>query len=111
MSLRDCFEQAVTACVEQGIRFAVAGGFAADLYRSEPRMTMDVDLAIVADDGEARARQLLTGLGYRAAVARKADLAGGPLFAIKAKNRVAGYRLQVTGCRLQVEGCRLKVAG
>lgn len=47
---------------------------------------MDVDLAILADEGERLAEQLLKSLGLGAAVARKADLAGGPLFAIKARN-------------------------
>ena len=89
MLLRELFERAVSACREKGIPFAVAGGLAADLYRAEPRTTMDVDLAILADESEALAEQLLKSIGFGTAVARKADLAGGPLFAIKAKNTPA----------------------
>lgn len=89
MFLSELFERAVSACRARGIGFAVAGGLAADLYRAEPRTTMDVDLAIVADESEQQARQLLERLGFGATVAWKADLAGGSLFAIKAKKTPA----------------------
>jgi hypothetical protein len=67
--------------------FAVAGGFAAGLYRLEPRLTMDVDLVILAAaDGVETAMDVIEALGLKARIARKADLAGGPLFAIRRGN-------------------------
>lgn len=86
MLLSEIFEQAVSACRAKGIRFAVAGGLAADLYRAEPRTTMDVDLAILEDESERQATRLLESFGFGTAVGRKGDLAGGPLFAVKARN-------------------------
>lgn len=85
MSLRDLFQGAVRELRARNITFAVAGGFAADLYRREPRLTMDVDLAILACPDEA-AVAVIEAIGLQAGVAREADLAGGPLFAIRQKN-------------------------
>ena len=89
MSLKSLFSAAVKALRQADVPFAVAGGFAAELYRAEPRLTMDIDLAILSDESEARAREVLESIGLHAGVSRKADLDGGPLFAIKAKNTPA----------------------
>ena len=87
MSLESLFRDAVTALRQHDVRFAVAGGMAADLYRQEPRLTMDVDLAIVAPSHELKlARTVLKAVGLEPAVAREADLAGAPLFAIRRKS-------------------------
>ena len=87
MSLDTLFRNAVKALRERNIMFAVAGGLAADLYRLEPRLTMDVDLAIVTKSRELKtAKDVLESLGLSPGVAREADLAGGPLFAIRRKS-------------------------
>lgn len=87
MKLFDLFPKAVQRLREREIPFAVAGGFAAGLYRNEPRVTMDVDLCIALDrDAETIAKKILTELHLIPGTIRAADLAGGPLFAIKRKN-------------------------
>jgi len=86
MSLSEQFRKAVEVLESARIPYAVAGGFAADLYRQEPRLTMDVDFVIgVESDALGVAVRLLADLGLKAGILRKADLAGGPLFAIKRK--------------------------
>jgi len=87
MSLEQLFKAAVRELRERNILFAVAGGLAADLYRSEPRLTMDVDLVILTGgNGVEIAVSVLKTLGLQAGVARAADLAGGPLFAIRRRD-------------------------
>ena len=87
MSLKSLFKAAVAELRKQHVSFAVAGGFAADLYRLEPRLTMDVDLVILIDDKAMEtAKAVVEAIGLRAGILRRADLAGGPLFAIKRKS-------------------------
>ncbi|MEI7880479.1 MAG: hypothetical protein WCI95_06355 [bacterium] len=87
MSLEKLFIAAVREMRERNIIFAVAGGLAADLYRREPRLTMDVDLVILTEgSGTEIAISVLKTLGLQAGIARAADLAGGPLFAIRRRN-------------------------
>jgi hypothetical protein len=84
MTLENLFKGAVDALRQRGIAFAVAGGFAMDLYRREPRLTMDVDLAIPTPGDDVKtAIAIVESLGLRAGLVREADLAGGPLFAIR----------------------------
>ena len=69
------------------LSYAIAGGMAASVYRDEERLTKDVDFVISGGgDLKTLARQMLDELGLKAMPARKADLDGGPLFAIKKKN-------------------------
>lgn len=87
MNLDKLFQSAVAELRRRKVSFAVAGGFAADLYRREPRLTMDVDLVIVSETrGVQTATEIIRSLGLQAGIAREADLAGGPLFAIRRKN-------------------------
>lgn len=87
MSLESLFKDAVHQLEIQKIPFAVAGGLAASLYRQEPRMTMDVDLVIMAESGgTAAAVSVLQAIGLETGIALKADLAGGAMFAIRRKN-------------------------
>jgi len=87
VSLKSLFKSAVKELRERKITFAVAGGFAADLYRHEPRLTMDVDLVILVDKNAVKtASEIIESLGLRAGIVRRADLAGGPMFAIKRKS-------------------------
>ena len=83
MSLEELFQQTVAELRRRRVTFAVAGGFAASLYRREPRVTMDVDLAIATDNALEIATAVIETVGLTAAIAREADLAGGPLFAIR----------------------------
>jgi hypothetical protein len=84
MALERLFRAAVRELRERKILFAVAGGFAADLYRNAPRLTADVDLVILTEShGMETAIEVIEALGLQAGVARKADLAGGPMFAIR----------------------------
>jgi hypothetical protein len=87
MTLEKLFKQAADALRERGVPFAVAGGFAMDLYRGEPRLTIDVDLAILAGkEGVQVATSVVESLGLRAEITREADLAGGPMFAKRRKS-------------------------
>lgn len=87
MSLKSLFKAAVAELRKQRVPFAVAGGFAADLYRLEPRLTMDVDLVILVDDRAMEtAKAVIEAIGLRPGIIRRADLAGGPMFAIKRKS-------------------------
>ncbi|MDT8389633.1 MAG: nucleotidyl transferase AbiEii/AbiGii toxin family protein [Lentisphaeria bacterium] len=86
MSLKTLFESAVKEVRRRRIPFAVAGGFACNLYRQEMRLTMDVDLVILADgSAEAEAVAVVSALGLQPRTVRRADLAGGPLFAIRSQ--------------------------
>lgn len=87
MSLKSLFKAVVAELKKREIPFAVAGGFAADLYRREPRLTMDVDVVIMVDKrGTETAAEILRHIGLKPGVVRTADLAGGPMFAIKRKS-------------------------
>jgi hypothetical protein len=85
--LDELFRKAVELLRAKGVLFAVSGGFAADLYRAEHRVTQDIDLSImVGEHPEEVASEILRALGLHPAIARKADLEGGPLFAIRRRN-------------------------
>jgi hypothetical protein len=87
MSLEKLFKAAVAEMRARDIPFAVAGGLAADLYRGEPRLTMDVDLVILAESRSMEmAVSVVKALGLQAGIIRRADFAGGPLFAIRKRN-------------------------
>jgi len=87
VSLKSLFKSAVAELRSRKITFAVAGGFAADLYRQQPRLTMDVDLVIFTDTEAVHAAiSVVNALGLNAGIVRMADFAGGPLFAIRRKS-------------------------
>ena len=87
MTLKSLFKAAVAELRKHQIPFAVSGGFAADLYRHEPRLTMDVDLSIATTSKPAETgKNIIQSLGLSAGISREADLAGGPLFAIRRKS-------------------------
>lgn len=87
MKLKALFRNAVAEFRSRDVLFAVAGGFAMDLYRREPRLTMDVDFAVMTKRGDTSvAVQILERLGLHAGLIREADLAGGPMFAIRRKS-------------------------
>ena len=84
MSLETLFRSAVEELRARDLLLAVAGGFAADLYRHETRLTMDVDIGILTEaDAVATAISVIESLGLEAGIVRQADLAGGPPFAVR----------------------------
>ena len=87
MTIEEIFRRAVTALKSSKLNFALAGGFAASVYRDEERFTKDVDF-IIGGEGDLidTAKKLISELGLKPHIARKADLDGGPLFAIKRGN-------------------------
>ncbi len=90
MQLKALFKAAVDELKKHDVLFAVAGGLAADLYRGEPRLTMDIDITIFTDSHALQtAKTVLNALGLETGVAREADLVGGPLFAIRRKTTKA----------------------
>lgn len=90
MQLKNVFKAAVQELHKAKVPFAVAGGLAADLYRDQPRLTMDIDISIyMKTHALQNARKILKTIGLDAGIVREADLAGGPLFAIKKGNTKA----------------------
>lgn len=84
--LRSTLERIVSSLTEQRIAFALAGGLAASLYRRDIRTTNDIDLVFDGDEPpEAGARAFIEQQGLEARFLRKADLQGGPMFAIKGR--------------------------
>lgn len=85
MKLVERLQQATKKLTELGIEHALAGGLVASLYRRQPRATADIDIVVLTEE-ETRATQVLQALGLRPFPLRKADLEGGPAFAIKRKS-------------------------
>lgn len=87
MKLDLLFRKVIALLRRQGSRFAVAGGLAASIYRDQPRTTNDLDFLILATPSSHKsAEEILATLNLRGALARKADLEGGPMFARKRGN-------------------------
>jgi hypothetical protein len=85
MQFDKLLRRAVEELQRRQVPFAIAGGLAAGVYRPEPRLTNDIDISILAGDVRL-GRELVESLGLSAGVVRQADLAGGPLFAIRKRN-------------------------
>jgi hypothetical protein len=63
---------------------------AASIYRTEERTTKDLDFLLFAEPRtEQVAKEIITSFGLNPRIATEADLAGGPLFAIKRKSTPA----------------------
>lgn len=87
MNLQDFFKQVRDELEKRNIPYAMAGGFVASIYRKEPRATEDLDFFILAktyEDGIVT--ELIDFFDLKTQIFRKADLEGGPLFAIQKKN-------------------------
>ena len=86
-TLEEQFRNAVLALEQAGLRYALAGGLAAAVYRDEDRVTKDVDF-IIGGEGDVleAGERIVHELGLRSHIARLADFEGGPLFAIKKQN-------------------------
>lgn len=81
------FFEALTLIQEAELEFVLCGGLAASQYRDQPRLTADIDF-IVWDEPKSRksAWNIIKSMGLKPHELRKADLDGGPLFAIEAKS-------------------------
>lgn len=87
MDFKAFFEKVVATLKHERVRYALAGGLVASLYRREERLTKDLDFLLMAEShSQQAASHIIHSLGLHSHVVRKADLEGGPLFAIKKKN-------------------------
>jgi hypothetical protein len=87
MNLSEFFKKVVDEFDAKEISYALAGGMLASVYRKAPRSTMDLDFLIFTKKDHLKISQdLIKGLGLNSYILRKADLEGGPMFAIKKKS-------------------------
>jgi hypothetical protein len=87
MNLKDFLVQVIATLEDAKVRYALAGGLAASIYREKERITKDLDFLILADiQTQDRAETIIESFGLTPFVIRKADMEGGPLFAIKKKD-------------------------
>jgi predicted nucleotidyltransferase len=87
MQLIDFFKRVVQALEDKNLRFALAGGMIASIYRQNERTTNDLDFLILTEgETEDSAQTILKEFNLVPHSIRKADLEGGPMFAIKRKN-------------------------
>lgn len=87
MSLTGLLQRVVGELTKRKLPFALAGGLVASLYRQAPRMTNDVDVAIFGPEAsEKTADAIIRFFDMEPHPLRKAQLDGGPMFAIKKKS-------------------------
>lgn len=90
MNLSEFLEKVVKTLQSKKIKYALAGGLVASLYRANERLTKDLDFLILAGaETESLARSIIKEFGLTPHIVRKADLEGGPMFAIKRKSTPA----------------------
>ena len=80
MEVSELLKTVVLKLQQYKIRFGLAGGLVANLYRTEIRATADVDIVIATEKSEEDARKILGALGYSPRITTQADLSGGPLW-------------------------------
>lgn len=86
MNLKSFLEKIVGILKREKVRYALAGGLVASIYRREERLTRDLDFLIFSKSHtQKKATDILRSLDLEPHLIRKADLEGGPLFAIKQK--------------------------
>lgn len=87
MDLEAFFAKVVRMLRKEQVHYALAGGLVASVYRQDARLTKDLDFLLLSETHSLqKATQIIHSLGLKTHVIRKADLEGGPLFAIKKKN-------------------------
>lgn len=89
MTLTDLLKAVVKTLKSARAEFALAGGLAASVYRKEPRTTQDVDILLLLANSKktlSLAEKTIKKFDMSVGIVRKADLEGGPLFAIKRKS-------------------------
>ncbi len=84
MNLIQRLETVATLLTSKKVYFALAGGLATSIYRKEKRTTENLDFLIYRENqSEKIARTILSELNLEVREARKANLEGGPVHAIK----------------------------
>jgi hypothetical protein len=87
MTLIHFFKEVVKALKAKDVEYALAGGLVASLYRENERTTNDLDFLIFSEmETQKIASTIIKQFALEPHIIRKADLEGGPLFAIKRKN-------------------------
>ncbi len=80
MKLEDIFNSAVAQLQAKQIKFALAGGLSASLYRSDIRQTRDVDFIVAGDSIEQlvlKTTAIARDLGFEPVIGREAHFRGG----------------------------------
>lgn len=89
MNLAEFFKKVVNVLQKSEVDYALAGGMVASIYRESERTTNDLDFLIFAEKGAKEyAISIIEGFNLAPHIIRKADLEGGPMFAIKRKNTI-----------------------
>lgn len=87
MTLSEFFHSVIVLLEKKKVQFALAGGFVASIYRDQPRATQDLDFLLLSgENSEKKAQEILSELNLESLTLRKAQLEGGPMFAIKNKS-------------------------
>ncbi|MCC6954621.1 MAG: nucleotidyl transferase AbiEii/AbiGii toxin family protein [Deltaproteobacteria bacterium] len=87
MSLETLLGNVVALLEARKCTYALAGGLVSSLYRTQPRTTDDIDFLLDAPDGTAELGvALVRELGLEAHVISRAQLDGGPKFAMKRRS-------------------------
>lgn len=87
MNLISFFKKVVKALQTANAKYALAGGLVSSIYRKNERATNDLDFLIFSGEKTQEvAFLIIKQFGLEPHVIRKADLEGGPMFAIKRKN-------------------------
>lgn len=87
MDLIVFFNKVVRVLRASGADYALAGGMVASIYRQNERTTGDLDFLIVSGKRTQKvAFSIIERFGLEPHIIRKADLEGGPMFAIKRRN-------------------------
>lgn len=90
MNLKEFFAKVVVVLKKEKVRFALAGGLVASLYRQEERLTKDLDFLILAESHtEQKAIHIIRSLGLNPSVIRRADLEGGPPWMVAGRKEAA----------------------
>jgi len=80
------FENVLRLFKKHKVKFALAGGYAASIYRAQERFTKDIDFIIYTEGNVIHdAKEILKELGLNAFEIREAQLRGGPPDKIKEK--------------------------
>lgn len=87
MNLTDFFKKVVKVLKARDVDYALAGGMVASVYRENERTTNDLDFLILSGKKTQEvASSIIKQFELEPHIIRKADMEGGPMFAIKRKN-------------------------
>ena len=87
MTLPVFLEKVVKEFRRRKLEFAIVGGLVASIYRHSARATHDLDFLLFTENAAQKtAEDILKVFNMQGHPLRKADLEGGPMFAIKKKN-------------------------